>query len=86
MRHPQTMLRRLSAPLLAVSTLLPIIGQDVLPHSATPDPSQQWTQVMGSRCQTPFGICPLVDPNGQAYAAPVGSPCACGTDAGSVIQ
>lgn len=41
---------------------------------------------MGSLCQTQFGVCPLLDPNGQPIYLPVGSACFCGQDPGQVRQ
>jgi hypothetical protein len=41
---------------------------------------------MGSLCQTQFGVCPLLDPNGQPIWLPVGSACFCGQDPGQVRQ
>lgn len=43
-------------------------------------------QTFGSRCQTRFGICPMLDPAGQSILLPLGSPCGCGGDPGFVIQ
>lgn len=57
----------------------------VLPHSEAPKPPAQYAQVWGAQCQTPFGICLMVDQFGNPVQAPVGSPCFCGPDAGTVI-
>jgi hypothetical protein len=64
------------------------IGPDLQAPKAlnySPAPAQL-AQVMGGSCQTPFGICPLLDPNGVAIQAPLGSPCFCGPDSGTAIQ
>jgi hypothetical protein len=55
-------------------------------QSPRPAPNQQSVQVMGSNCQTQYGICPLVNPDGTPYQAPIGQPCTCGPDAGTVVQ
>lgn len=69
----------------ALATLALLQHAPELPQSRPPDATQRQAQVMGSLCQTPFGVCLLVDPNGTPYQAPVGSPCFCGPDAGTVI-
>ena len=50
-----------------------------LPHS-------EMAQVYGSFCQTPFGVCPLVQSDGSPYTAPVRTLCFCGKDPGQVRQ
>jgi hypothetical protein len=84
MNH-RTGLLQVIAVLIPMS-FMPQIPRGDLPHSERPLTEDQLAQVWGGFCQTPFGICPLIDPNGQAYTAPVGSPCFCGPDAGSVVQ
>ena len=73
---------------LAIAAVLPHAADNsVLPHSVAPHltPERQ-VQVWGNLCQTPFGVCTLVNPNGEPYIAPVGTSCFCGSDAGTVIQ
>lgn len=36
----------------------------------------------GDRCQTPFGVCPLLTETGEAYSAPLGALCMCSKDVG----
>ena len=55
-------------------------------HSRAAPPVAELAQVWGGYCQTQFGICPLVDPQGNPIQAPVGSICFCGQDPGQVRQ
>jgi len=71
---------------LVIAALVPLATPHDLPHSTAGNTGRRDAQVWGGLCQTPFGVCPLIDQNGQAYQAPVGSTCFCGSDAGTVVQ
>lgn len=71
---------------LVIAALVPFLAPEKLPHSELGQTGQTEAQVWGGMCQTPFGVCPLIDQNGQPYQAPVGSTCFCGSDAGTVVQ
>ena len=74
-------------PVAAAAVLLHTENNSVLPHSVAPHlGAERQVQVWGKLCQTPFGVCTLVNPNGEQYSAPVGTPCFCGSDAGTVMQ
>ena len=66
--------------------LLPLSPKAPSNHHPQALPHSELVQAFGAYCQTPFGVCPLVQPNGVPYSAPVGSLCFCGKDAGQVRQ
>lgn len=43
-------------------------------------------EAMGSFCQTQFGVCPILDANGDPIYLPLGAKCSCEQDPGVVRQ
>ena len=61
-------------------------GYQGLPRSPLPPAGNRLVQVWGGNCQTQYGVCPLLDPDGNRTQAPVGAPCFCGQDPGQVVE